>query len=115
MWLLDANIDVHLLTLLREFGVKAEAATRKGWGALDNGQLVSVAAEAGFSCLLTQDRLFGESAANALKAYPKFCVVVVRLPQKAWREYREQFRRAWAASPIQPVPGQTLQWPPLAG
>ncbi len=89
MWLLDANMDVHLLALLREFDVEGEAATRKGWGALDNGELVSAAAEAGFTCLLTQDRLFGESAAHALKAYPNFSVVVVRLRQKPWREYQE--------------------------
>ena len=114
MWLLDANMDVHLLSLLREFGVESEAATRRGWGALDNGELVSAAAEGGFTCLLTQDRLFGESAVHALKAYPNFSVVVVRLRQKPWREYQEQFRLAWAATPIQPVPGQTLHWPPLA-
>lgn len=26
MWLLDANMDAHLLSLLREFGVEGEAA-----------------------------------------------------------------------------------------
>jgi hypothetical protein len=43
MWLLDANMDVHLLSLLSELGVPTEAATRRGWGALDNGALVSAA------------------------------------------------------------------------
>jgi len=57
MWLLDANMDVHLLSLLSELGVPTEAATRRGWGALDNGALVSAAVRAGITCLLTQDRL----------------------------------------------------------
>ena len=117
MWLLDANMDVHLLALLREFGVESEAAARRGWGMLDNGQLVSAAADACFTCLLTQDRLFGQSAANALKSYPNFSVVVVHLPQKPWLAYQQQFRLAWATSPIQPLPGQTTHWPaepPLA-
>ncbi len=57
MWLLDANMDVHLVSLLREFGIRCEAATRRGWGALDNGELVAAAAGAGFTTLLTKDRL----------------------------------------------------------
>lgn len=111
MWLLDANMDVHLLPLLREFGIQAEAATRRGWGALRNGELVSLAANAAFECLLTRDRLFAKSAAGGLKDHPGFCVVVVHLPQKPWREYQEQFRRAWLDAPIVPLPGQTVHWP----
>lgn len=47
MWLLDANMDVHLLSLLQQLGIEYEATTRRGWQALNNGDLVSVAAEAG--------------------------------------------------------------------
>ena len=112
MWLLDANMDVHLLSLLREFGGQAEAATRRGWGVLDNGELVSSAVDADFTCLLTQDRLFGESASDTLRAFPQFSVVVVLLPQKPWREYQVQFRAAWTKSPIDPIPGRVTHWPP---
>lgn len=111
MWLLDANMDVHLLSLLQEFGIKVEATTRRGWRGLDNGGLVSAAVAAGFRCLLTQDRLFGESAARALKTYPQFAVVVVHLPQRPWREYRQDFSAAWSQSPIRPIPGQIVHWP----
>ncbi len=111
MWLLDANMDVHLLALLREYDVPAEAAARRGWGNLDNGELVATAAGAGFTCLLTQDRLFAESAAIGLRAVPQFSVVVVRLPQRPWREYQQQFRQAWAESPITPVHGTVIDWP----
>ena len=33
MWLLDANMDVHLYLLLAELGVKAESAAFRGWTA----------------------------------------------------------------------------------
>ena len=79
--------------------------------ALENGDLVTAAAAAGFTCLLTQDRLFGESAGAALKALPAFSVVIVGLPQRPWREYREQFRAAWSASPISPIAGRVVRWP----
>ena len=111
MWLLDANMDVHLLALLERLGVKCEATTRRGWQALNNGDLVSAAVEAGFTCLLTQDRLFGEAAARALKAHPRFSVVVVRLAQVPWKRYHQDFTSAWSRSPIRPAPGKIIHWP----
>jgi hypothetical protein len=41
---------------------------------------VEVAVQADFSCVLTRDRLFGESAARALKRFPQFSVVLVAIP-----------------------------------
>ncbi len=111
MWLLDANMDVHLLSLLKGLGVGCEATTRRGWQALDNGDLVSAAVKAGFTCLLTQDRLFGEAAARALRAHPLFSVVVVHVPQRPWERYRQDFDAAWSKSPIRPVAGRIIHWP----
>ena len=111
MWLLDANMDVHLVNLLAEFGIKCEAATRHGWGSLSNGDLIAAAIKAGFTCILTQDRLFAESATGAISADSRLSIVVVQLPQKPWREYTRQFRDAWVTHPINPVPGAVLQWP----
>ena len=82
MWLLDANMDVHLATLLTELGVSCETAGRCGWKTLPNGDLVAAAMASGYRCLLTRDRLFGESAPRALNAFPEFAVVVVNLPQQ---------------------------------
>ena len=67
MWLLDANMDVHLVQTLNELGVSCDTAANRGWKALSIGELVSAAVAAGFTCLLTRDQLFGESAARALK------------------------------------------------
>ena len=111
MWLLDANMDVHLLTLLQTFGVQCEATTKRGWKDLNNGDLVSVAVKARFTCIITQDRLFGETAARALKTYPQFSVVVVHLPQKPWQQYHTDFQAAWSKVAIRPVPGQIVHWP----
>lgn len=111
MWLLDANMDVHLLSLLRQLGVECEATTRRGWQGLNNGDLVSAAFEAGFICLLTQDRLFGEAAARALKAHPRFAVIVVHLAQVPWKRYRHDFSSAWSKSPIRPAAGKITHWP----
>jgi alkanesulfonate monooxygenase SsuD/methylene tetrahydromethanopterin reductase-like flavin-dependent oxidoreductase (luciferase family) len=105
MWLLDANMDVHLVAVLAEFGISSATAASRGWQALSNGDLVAAAEAAGFDSLLTRDQLFGESASRALKSFPKFAVVVVSLPQQPWQRYRDHFMAAWADLPIIPVPG----------
>jgi hypothetical protein len=112
MWLLDANMDVHLTSILSELGIECETAAHRGWKALSNGQLVAAAVASGFDCLLTRDRLFGESASHALQLHPTFAVIQVNLPQQHWSEYRQSFLRAWASSPIVPQPGRLIQWPP---
>ena len=113
MWLLDANMDVHLISLFAEFGIPCEAATHRGWGGLANGELMAVANESGFTCILTQDRLFAQSAKKAIEETRGMAIVLVRLPQKPWREYIEQFRRAWANHRIEPMPGGVVFWPPM--
>jgi hypothetical protein len=112
MWLLDANMDVHLVAVLAELGIRCETAGSRGWRALSNGELVAAAAAAGFECLVTRDRLFGQSASRALKSFPRLAVVVVDLPQQPWQQYEQTFTAAWAAGPIQPVPGGLIRWPP---
>jgi hypothetical protein len=111
MWLLDVNVPKKVAAVLGELGVQAQTAEARGWNGLTNGRLVETAVEAGFSCLLTRDRLFSESAARALKRFPQFCVVLVTFPQLRGPEFLEQFRLAWLRSPLQPVPGQLLRWP----
>jgi predicted nuclease of predicted toxin-antitoxin system len=111
MWLLDANMDVHLVAVLADFGISADTAASRGWKALSNGDLVAAAAAGDFACLLTRDQLFGESASRALRLFPQFAVVVVILPQQPWQQYRDRFLAAWADTPIRPVPGRLTRWP----
>src|SRR5947209_18641880 len=111
MWLLDANMDVHLASVLAELDIACETAAHRGWKALSNGQLVAAAVANGFDCLLTRDRLFGESAARALQLHPTFAIVLVALPQQHWPAYRQSFLTAWSSSPITPQPGSQVKWP----
>ena len=111
MWLLDANMDVHLVDVLSDFGIASETAARRGWKALSNGDLVQSAVDAGFNCLLTRDQLFGESASRALRRYPRFAVVVVDVPQQPWPQYRERFVALLRERPIRPVAGRLVHWP----
>jgi hypothetical protein len=112
MWLLDANMDVHLLDILSELGVPCESAIYRGWRELTNGQLIAAAVEAGFACILTKDMLFAESASRTLAQAPYLSIIVVRLPQTTWRKYIAQFRTAWEKNPISPAAGAVIQWPP---
>jgi predicted nuclease of predicted toxin-antitoxin system len=111
MWLLDANMDVHLVSVLKDFGIASDTASNRGWKALSNGELVTAAVAAGFACLLTRDQLFGQSAARALKSFPQFAVVVVRIPQQPWNQYRDRFVSLWMERAIEPIPGQLIRWP----
>jgi hypothetical protein len=95
MWLLDANMPLQLVALLRELGIEADTAVARGWNTLSNGSLVRAAVEAKFITLLTRDRLFGKSAAQALKVHSEFCVVRVTLPQLRASQFLAAFRVAW--------------------
>lgn len=111
MWLLDANVDVHLVSVLARFQVPSDTAGKRGWKGLPNTELVTAAVQTGFTCLLTRDQFSGDSSSQTLKLYPRFAVVVVNVPQLPWSEYRERFLALWAERPIEPVAGQLIQWP----
>jgi predicted nuclease of predicted toxin-antitoxin system len=111
MWLLDANMPVQLVALLKELGIEADSAVARGWHTLSNGSLVTAAARANFTALLTRDRLFGESAAGALRVHSEFCIVRVTLPQVRAAQFLEAFRAAWNKGRIIPAPNQMIEWP----
>jgi len=46
MWLLDANMPLHLVALLKELGVEADSAVARGWNTYSNGRLVEAAVRA---------------------------------------------------------------------
>ncbi len=112
MWLLDANMPVQLVALLRELGIEADSAVARGWNTLSNGRLVTAAAKEKFTVLLTRDRLFGESAASALKKDSEFCIVRVTLPQLRAGAFLQAFRAAWQQARITPAPGRMIDLPP---
>jgi len=111
MWLLDANMPAQLVALLGELGIEADSAAGRGWNTLSNGSLVSATVQAKFTALLTRDRLFGESAAQALKIHHEFGVVRVTLPQLRANQFLRAFRVAWQTTRIVPAPGRLIEWP----
>ncbi len=54
MWLLDANMPLQLVALLRDLGIEADSAVARGWNTLSNGRLVEAAVHANFAALLTR-------------------------------------------------------------
>jgi predicted nuclease of predicted toxin-antitoxin system len=111
MWLLDANLDVHLVDLLRGFAIECDTADNRGWKALRNDDLVAAAAQDGFHALSTRDQLFAESASHTWRKIPGFSIVIVTLPQLPSKRYIEVFTKTWGKSPIKPQPGQIVLWP----
>ncbi len=111
MWLLDANMPVQLVALLEVLGIDADSAVARGWNTLSNGSLVNAAVRAKFTALLTRDRLFAESAAQALKVHNEFCIVRVGLPQLRASQFLPAFRAAWRTAQIIPAPGRMIEWP----
>jgi hypothetical protein len=111
VWLLDGNIDIRICDLLAEFGIESRTAESLGWKHLLNGRLVAAAVTEGFTCVLTRDQLFAESASRALREFPQFAVVVVQIQQRRSPEYLAQFRAAWEENAILPISGTTIYWP----
>jgi predicted nuclease of predicted toxin-antitoxin system len=91
MWLLDANLDIHLVDVFRRLQVDSDTAENRGWKALRNGDLVAAASEAGFHTLLTRDQLFAESASRAWRQFPSLSIVIITLPQLPSRNYLASF------------------------
>lgn len=111
MWLLDEGLPVSLYKLLQGLNVKVEAVEFRGWKGLRNGNLVSVAADAGFQCILTKDRLFAQDARKSLSLYPNMAVVVIVLPQEPRELYLKKFEDYWNEAKIVPTKGQVIEWP----
>src|SRR5215471_20865140 len=105
MWLLDKNVPIQLVALLQSLGIDSVTVEAKAWEGLTNGELVAAAVTAGISCILTRDRLFGQSAARSLRVHPSLSVVVLRLVQLRAQAFLDAFEQAWFSKPIEPISG----------
>jgi hypothetical protein len=79
VWLRDEGLPTSLHKCLTNLKVEVETVEFRGWKGLRNGRLVLVAAEAGFTCILTKDRSFAQDARKSLVAHPKMAIVLVLL------------------------------------
>jgi hypothetical protein len=101
----------RLTDLLGSYGIQAQTAEERGWSGLTNGALVEAAVQAEFTCVLTRDRLFSESAAKALRRFSQFCAILITLPQLRGPQFLDAFHRAWEREPIRLRPGELRRWP----
>ena len=111
MWLLDHNLPKQLVRSLKSVGVACDTTAHRGWNDLDNGELLSVASRAHFTCILTRDTLFAESASTAMDRFPQMAIVLITLPQSRGHEYAAQFLEHWSRFPISPEPHGIIRWP----
>src|SRR5687768_9527340 len=95
VWLLDEGLPISLFACLQKLGVEVQTVEFRKWKGLRNGKLVAVAAESGFTCILTKDRLFAQDAKKALTTHRQIAIALVQLPQKPRQEYIRAFESQW--------------------
>ncbi len=110
-WLLDHNLPKHLAEFLRNNGIDCNWTSAEGWQTLANGALVKAASDAGYVCLLTNDRKFANAAGNALAKNPNFSVIEITIPQAPKAEFLNAIAIAWVQAPIEPQSSKVVKWP----
>lgn len=105
------NVPAKVGAFLSRRGIVCARTDRQGWTHLKNSELVEAAVQQGFQCLLTRDKMFGESATRSLKGHTGFAVVLLSLRQAREPEYLAEFEKQSDKSVIQPIPGKMIIWP----
>ena len=91
--LLDENVPVDILPVLRSAGIEAESVNFIGWKRLQNGELI-VRAKEKFNLLLTRDKDFDEEHLTK-HITANFGIVLLAIPQQAGPAYAAAFARVW--------------------
>ncbi len=107
--LLDENVPVDILPVLRTAGHDAESVNFLGWKGLKNGQLLAQA-QSGYDLFLTRDKDFD---ATALGRYvtPTFGIVLLAIPQQRGPAYAAIFSSLWPSDP-KTFPGKVTRLGP---
>lgn len=111
MWLVDENLSPRLFKIFKKYGMDCQSAQFAGVSGMKNGELTRRIAELGFTCILTQDRLFAVDAASVLLEFPQIAVVVIQLPQVPASSYLNRFEEQLQREPILPKSGHVIFWP----
>jgi hypothetical protein len=95
--LLDEEVPVDVLPVLRAAQQDAEPVNFLGWKGLPNGVLL-VRAQTGFDLFLTRDKDFD---ADQLGRYvtPQFGIVLLAIPQQRGPDYAAAFAKLWPIDP----------------
>ena len=78
---------------------------------MQNGELLSTASHAGFTCILTRDILFAKSAHKEMMKLPDMAIVLITIPQYKRKRYTKKFLKYWQDNPISPTQGKIIYWP----
>ena len=89
--LLDENVPVDILPVLRGTGIEAESVNFIGWKGLHNGELIMRAREQ-FHLLFTRDKDFDEEYLKK-QITATFGIVLLAVPQQPGPAYAKAFAR----------------------
>jgi predicted nuclease of predicted toxin-antitoxin system len=96
--LLDENVPVDVLFILRGAGHQADSVNFLGWKGLKNGALIQQA-QANYDLFLTRDKDFEEPALIRYVS-PDFGIVLLAIPQQRGAAYAKIFAALWPANPL---------------
>jgi hypothetical protein len=96
--LLDENVPVDILPVLRNSGTDAESVNLLGWKGIQNGDLI-VRARVQFDLLLTRDKDFDEAYLRQLITNT-FGIVLPAIPQQPGAGCAESFARLWPSNQV---------------
>jgi predicted nuclease of predicted toxin-antitoxin system len=91
--LLDENVPVDILPVLRAAGIEAESVNFIGWKRIQNGELIT-RARSQFNLLLTRDKDFDEDYLKK-QMTPTFGIVLLAIPQQPGPAYATAFSHVW--------------------
>lgn len=95
--LLDENVPIDVLSVLRAEGHEADSVNFLGWKGLKNGALIQQA-QADYNLFLTRDKDFEEPALTRYIS-PDFGIVLLAIPQQRGASYAKIFAALWPADP----------------
>jgi len=95
--LLDENVPIDVIPVLRAAGHHAESVNFLGWKGLENGEVLA-RAKADFDLFLTRDKDF-DAAYIASHVTARFGIVLLRIPQQRGPDYAVAFAGFWPAEP----------------
>jgi predicted nuclease of predicted toxin-antitoxin system len=95
--LLDEDVPVDILPVLRAAQQEAESVNFLGWKGLPNGELLA-RAQAGYDLFVTRDKDF---EAEPLGRYvtPQFGIVLLAIRQQRGPDYAAVFAKLWPTDP----------------